>query len=87
MGISVGAVKLILTDILGMSKVAARWVQRMLNDDQKLTWLDISRYLLSRHKDDPGDFIDRVVTLDDTWVHHLTQSQKCTANNGSTLAK
>ena len=38
-GISFGAV---LTDILGMSKVTARWVPRMLTDDQKRTWLDIN---------------------------------------------
>ena len=34
-GISFGAVQTILTDILGMSKVSARWVTRMLTDDQK----------------------------------------------------
>ena len=34
-GISFGAVQTILTGILGMSKVTARWVPRMLTDDQK----------------------------------------------------
>ena len=33
-GISFGAVQSILTDILGMSKVLARWVPRLLTDDQ-----------------------------------------------------
>ena len=51
-GISFGAVQSILTDILGMSKVSARWVPRMLTDDQKRTQLDISRYLLSCYEDD-----------------------------------
>ena len=32
-GISFGAVQTILTDILGMSKVSARWVQGMLTGD------------------------------------------------------
>ena len=32
-GISFGAVQSILTDILGMSKVLARWVLRMLTND------------------------------------------------------
>ena len=53
-----GAVQTILTDILG--------VPRMLTDDQKRSQLDISRYLLSRYEDDPGDFIDRCVTKDET---------------------
>ena len=35
-GISFGAVQTILTDILGMSKVSARWVPRILTDDQKV---------------------------------------------------
>ena len=75
-GIRFGAVQSIVTDILGMSKVSARWVLGMLTDDQKRTWLDISRYLLSRYKDDPGDFIERVVTLDETWVHHFDAVSK-----------
>ena len=47
----------ILTDILGMSNVSARWVLRMLTDDQKRSRRDISRYLLSRYEDDPGDLL------------------------------
>ena len=45
----------ILTNILGMSKVSSRWVLRMFTDNQKRTWLDISRYLLSHYEDDPGN--------------------------------
>ena len=51
-GITFGAVQLILTNILGMSKVSARWVPRMLTDDQESFRLDISRDLLSRYEDD-----------------------------------
>ena len=70
-----GAVQTILTDILGMSKVSARWVPRMLTDDQKRSPLDISMYLMSRYEDDPGDFIDRAVTQDETWVHFDPESK------------
>ena len=70
-GIRLGAVKFILTNILGMSKVLAGWVPRMLTDDQKRTQLDISRYFLSRYEDDPCNFIERVVTQDVTWLHHF----------------
>ena len=48
-----------------MSKVSARWVQPKLTDSQKSTGFDISRYLVSRYEDDPGDFIERVVTQDE----------------------
>ena len=74
--ISFGAVQTILTDILGMSKVSARCVPRMLTDDQKRSRLDISRYLLSHYENDPGDFIDRVVTQDETWAHHFNPESK-----------
>ena len=63
-GISFRAVQSILTDIFGMSKVSARWVPRMLTDDQKRTRLDIYRYLLSCYEDDHGDLIQGVVTQD-----------------------
>ena len=75
-GICFGAVQNNLTDIKDMSKVSARWVPRILTDGQKRSRLDISRYLLSRYEDDPGDFIDRVVTQDETWVHHFDPESK-----------
>ena len=59
-----------------MSKVSARWVPKMLTDDQKQSQLDTLRYLLSCYEDDPGDFIDRVVTQDETWVHHFDPESK-----------
>ena len=75
-GIRFWAVQTILTDILGMSKVSAKWVPRMLTDDQKRHRHDISRYLLSRYEDGPSNFIDRVVTQDETWVHHFDPESK-----------
>ena len=56
--ISFQAVQSILIDILGMSKISARWVPLMLTNDQKRTPLDISRNLLSGYEDDPVDFIE-----------------------------
>ena len=70
-GIHFGAVQFILTYIFGKSNVSARWVPRMLTDDQKRTQLDIDRYLLSHNEDDPGDFVERVVTKYETWVPHF----------------
>ena len=55
-----------------MSKVSARWVTGMLTDDQKRAQLD----LLSHYEDDPSDFIERVVTQDETWAHHFDPESK-----------
>ena len=75
-GISFGAVQSILTSTVGMSNVLVRWVLGMLTDDQKRTRLNISRYLQSRYnEDDPGDFIEQVVTQDETWVHFDPESK------------
>ena len=74
-GISFVAVQSILANILGVSKVSERWVLRMLTDYQKRT-LYISRYLLSRYEDYPGNFIARVVTQDETLVHHFDTESK-----------
>ena len=48
----------------------------MLTDDQESTRLDISTYLQSRYEDDPGAFIKRVVTQDETWIHHFDPEKK-----------
>ena len=90
-GISFRAIQSILSYILGISKVSARWVLRMLTDDQERTRLNISRYLLSRYEDDPGDFIERVVTLDEPWVYHFDPGSKMQSKQwkhpGSTLQR
>jgi hypothetical protein len=46
-----------------------------LTDDQKRIRLDISRYLLSRYEDE-HDFIYRIVSQDETWVHHFDPESK-----------
>ena len=70
------AVQSILTDILGMSKVLATWVPRMITKDQKKSRLDISKYLLSLSEDDPEKFMRQIVTQDETWVHHFDPEAK-----------
>ena len=59
-----------------MSQVSARWVPRMKTKDQKKSRLDISKYLLSLYEDDPEEFMRRVVTQDETWVHQFDPEAK-----------
>ena len=51
-GISLGSVQTVLTEILGMIKLSARWVPRMLTPDQKLARLETSRTLLTHFEAD-----------------------------------
>ena len=65
-GISFGAVQSILIHILGMSKVSATSVSRMLTKEQKKSRFDISKCFLSLCEDDPEEFMHWVVTQDET---------------------
>ena len=42
----------------------------------RLGYRDSSRYLLSHYEDDPSDFIERVVTQDETWGHYFDPESK-----------
>lgn len=66
----------ILTAKLGMVKVSARWVPRLLTPEQKLTRLRMSAENLLRFKSNPDDFMNRFVTQDECWVHHFTPETK-----------
>ena len=57
----------------GLYKVWARRVPKMLTEDQIRSRLDISVYLF---RDDPEEYMDRVVTQDETWVHHFDPESK-----------
>ena len=76
LGISHGSVETILHEKLGMSKVCARWVPRMLTAVQKADRVDASSDLLGFYRSDPADFCARIVTGDETWIHHWDPETK-----------
>jgi len=56
----------IVSDDLGMKKVSACWVPRMLTDEQKQNRVDVCTDLLCRLQAQPQIFLDRIVTQDET---------------------
>jgi histone-lysine N-methyltransferase SETMAR len=76
LNISCGTVHHILTDILGLRKLSARWVPRMLTDENKRQRLQSSTQLLAQMNSSPMEFLSRIVTQDETWVHHFTPEGK-----------
>ena len=74
-GISHGSVSTILHDHLGMHKLTARWVTKSLSDEQMATRASVCSALLKlfRSKD---DFLLRLVTVDETWVHYYEPENK-----------
>lgn len=74
--ISTERVNNILHEHLGMKKLCARWVPRLLTLDQKRVRMDVSSDNLERFKRNPTEFLRRFITVDETWVHHHTPESK-----------
>lgn len=75
LSVSKGSVDVIINQ-LGYSKVCARWVPRCLTVDHKSQRKDISFDLLRRFHVDGEAFLSRIVTGDETWVHHFEPETK-----------
>ena len=69
LGISHGSVSTILHDRLGMRKLTARWIPKSLGDTQMATRASVCSALLKRFRS-KDDFLLRLVTVDETWVHY-----------------
>ena len=75
LGISHGSVSTIFLDRLGISKITARWVPKSLSDEQMGTRASICNALLKRFRS-KGDFLLRLVTVDETWVYYYQTENK-----------
>lgn len=65
----------ILKNHLGMSRVSARWVPKVLTEDQKRRRFQVCKQLLERLQEEPG-FLDRIVTVDESWFHYYEPESK-----------
>lgn len=74
--VSYGTAINILRDKLGMRKLAARWVPRLLTADNKRMRVTTSKQCLDLFTRNPSEFLRRVVTVDETWIHHYTPETK-----------
>ena len=74
--ISHGSVSTTLHDRLGMHKLTARWVPKSLSDEQMATRASVYSALLKRFRSKEDDFLSRLVTVDETWVHFYKPENK-----------
>ena len=74
--ISHGSVSTTLPDRLGMHKLTARWVPKSLSDEQMATRASVYSALLKRFRSKEDDFLSRLVTVDETWVHYYEPENK-----------
>lgn len=75
-GISYGSIQRILAEELHMNEVSARWVPRMLTDNQKKIRYEMSLGNLEKFQADPETFLRRFVTVDESWIHHFDPETK-----------
>jgi len=59
-----------------IKKISARWVPRMLTAEQIKCRVDICEDLLGHLQAEPKTFLNRIVTQDETWVHHFDPKSK-----------
>jgi len=76
LNISYGSVQSIITERVGMHKVSARWVSRMLTQEMLQNRVTASQENLNQWQNNPEDFLKRVVTVGETWVHHYDSETK-----------
>lgn len=74
--VSKSTIQRIVTEKLKYRKVCARWVPRMLTEDHKRQRVEAAREFLERYADERDDFLNSIVTGDETWVHHFTPESK-----------
>ena len=62
----------ILNQHSGMRKLSVRWVPRLLTVNQKRVRMNISNALLAQFRRNKSKFFRRLITVDETWIHHYT---------------
>ena len=68
LNISIGSCHSIFTNDLGMIRVAAKFVPKLLYFDQKQHRINIALEILDSVRDDPN-VLQRVLTADESWVY------------------
>lgn len=73
--LSKSSVQRILTSQLKMSHVSARWVPRLLTEEEKQVRVSASKTFLRKVERD-STFLSRIITTDETWVHYYEPEDK-----------
>jgi len=76
LGISRERVGSIIHEDLDMRKRSTKWVPKCLNAKQKRQRCQSSEQILEYFRHSPNDFLSRLVTVDETWLHHYDPETK-----------
>ena len=75
-GISYCSVVSILNDQLGLKKLSARWVPRLLSVDHKRNRVSTLKDCVELFNRNSNEFLRRFVTVDETWINYNTPETK-----------
>ena len=76
LGIPKTTIHRILSEYLGLKKICARWIPRILSGDQRQKRVESSQRNLDLFQRDPEKFLSRIVTMDESWIHHYDPESK-----------
>jgi histone-lysine N-methyltransferase SETMAR len=77
--ISKERVHYIIHEHLGIRKLIARWVPRLLTIYQKRQRVRASTRSLELFQRNPNEFLRRFITVDETWIYHYTPESQIQA--------
>ena len=73
---SVGSAYSLIHDSLMFSKVCASWVPKELTEERKCKRLDVCSRHLARYGEECDNFLQQIVTGDETWIHNYETESK-----------
>lgn len=74
--ISVSSAHSIMTKELGLERVSARWVPRLLIHDEMEKRVTASRAFIRKWRVAGDAFLKRIITTDETWLHYYDPETK-----------
>jgi len=69
-----------------MSKVSARWVRRLLTDDDMLRLLSASQECVKRYRKEGKHFLNSIITTDNNWLWNFDPETKAQPTICKTVA-
>jgi hypothetical protein len=66
----------IMTEHLQYHKLCARWLPEMLIDDYKTKHMGAALNFLVRYHNEGDEFLNHIVTGDETWISYVTPGNK-----------
>ena len=75
-GVSHRTVYCIITNDLKMTKVSARWVPRLLSEQDKQMRVQTAKRFLERYAPEGERFLQSIITCDESWLHFYDPETK-----------